>query len=181
MAAKPLKRRTKISTNLDTIRVNDDIRVREIRLIDENGNQIGIVPTTSAKQEASSLGLDLVEINPNARPPVCKMMNFGKYKFELKKKEKEAKSRQKVVELKQINFHPNTQYHDYTYRLEQAKGFIKSGNKVKATVTFRGREMNFLSNGKEILDKMTTDLKEVATVEVNEMEGKQMFVVFRPV
>lgn len=108
-------------------------------------------------------------------------MDFGKYKFELKKKEKEAKARQKVVELKQINFHPNTQYHDYSYRLEQAKEFIKDGNKVKATVTFRGREMKFLSNGQDILNKMTADLNGIAVPEVTEMEGRVMFAVYRPV
>lgn len=150
-------------------------------MIDEKGNQIGIVSTFTARQEAISLGLDLVEINPNARPPVCKLMDFGKHKFELKKKEKEAKARQKVVEVKQISFHPNTQFHDYSYRLEQAKEFLKDGNKVKALVTFRGREMNFLSNGKEILDKMATDLNGLAIVEVAVgMEGRQMFVLFRP-
>jgi len=109
------------------------------------------------------------------------MMDFGKYKFELKKKEKEAKARQKVVELKQINFHPNTQHHDYSYRLEQAKEFIKEGNKVKATVTFRGREMKFLSNGQDILNKMTADLNGIAIAEVTEMEGRVMFAVYRPV
>lgn len=149
-------------------------------MIDEKGNQIGIVSTFTARQEASSLGLDLVEINPNARPPVCKLMDFGKHKFELKKKEKEAKSRQKVVELKQINFHPNTQVHDYSYRLEQAKEFLKDGNKVKASVIFRGREMNFLSNGKQLLDKMTEDLNGLAVVEsAMSMEGKQMSIIFR--
>jgi len=108
-------------------------------------------------------------------------MDFGKYKFELKKKEKEAKARQKIVELKQINFRPNTQFHDYSYRLEQAKEFLKEGNKVKSTVTFRGREMNFLSNGRDILQKMAVDLEGFATVETNEMEGKMMFMIFRPV
>lgn len=150
-------------------------------MIDERGNQIGIVSTFSARQEAQSLGLDLVEINPNSRPPVCKLMDFGKYKFELKKKEKEAKARQKIVELKQINFRPNTQFHDYSYRLEQAKDFLKEGNKVKSTVTFRGREMNFLSNGRDILQKMAVDLEGIATIETNEMEGKMMYIIFRPV
>lgn len=108
-------------------------------------------------------------------------MDFGKYKFEQKKREKEAKSRQKTIELKQINFHPNTQHHDYSYRLEQAKDFIKAGNKVKATVTFRGREMKFLSNGQSILDKMTADLTGIAVVESMEMEGKIMFAIYRSV
>lgn len=142
---------------------------------------MGIVPTIAAKEEAQRLGLDLVEINPTARPPVCKIMNFGKYKFEQKKKEKELKSKQKIVEMKQINFHPNTQHHDYSYRLEQIKDFIKSGNKVKVTVTFRGREMNFLKNGKEILDRMTVDLTGIAILESTEMEGRVMFSIYRGV
>lgn len=130
---------------------------------------------------ASERGYDLVEVSPNARPPVCKLMDFGKYKFELKKKEKIAKASQHVVNVKQIGFHPNTQFHDYSYRLEQAKEFLKDGNKVKAFVQFRGREMNHLSNGKEILDKMIADLNGIGAVEVNEMENKTMFVLFKPV
>lgn len=156
------------------------IRVREVRLVDVEGKQLGIYPTYTARQMAEDYGLDLIEINPTARPPVCKLMSYGKYKFDLKKRDKEIQQAQHKIVVKQINFHPNTQEHDYSYRLEQAKEFISKGWKVKATVKFRGREMNFLDNGKAILDTMVTDLNSVATVEVYDMENKVMFVVFKP-
>lgn len=163
----------------ENIRINDQIRIKEVRLVDSNGQQIGVRSIFDARMIAAERGLDLVEINPNSRPPVCKLMDFGKYKFELKKKEKAAKAAQHIVSVKQINFHPNTQEHDYSYRLKQAKEFLLDGNKVKVCVQFRGREMNFLANGKAILDKMAEDLKEVATVETHEMEGKIMFILLR--
>ena len=128
---------------------------------------------------AKEHGVDLVEINPNVRPPVCKLMDFGKYRFEQKKKEKASKAAQHTVSIKQIGFHPNTQDHDYAYRLKQAREFISEGHKVKACVQFRGREINFKANGQAILDKMILDLKDIAVVEANKMEDRTMFVLFR--
>jgi translation initiation factor IF-3 len=157
------------------------IRVSEVRLIDANGRQVGIVPTFEAKRQAREYGLDLVEINPKTRPSICKIMDFGKYKFETIKKEKEEKAKQTHSKTKEIKFHPNTQEHDYSYRLKQAKEFLEAGNKVKAVVTFRGREMHYMDRGQKILDTMKEDLNGLAVVEFNNREEKSLIILFRPI
>lgn len=165
------------------IRVGKDIRVSEVRVIDETGRQVGIVPTFEARRYADSIGLDLVEINPKVRPPICKVMDFGKFKFDSQKKEKEdkAKSKSSQAKIKEIKFHPNTQTHDYSYRLEQAKKFLAEGNKVKASVYFRGREMNYVDRGQTILDNMKKDLEGLAVVEFSNREDRSLITLFRAI
>lgn len=163
-------------------RVNEQIRIPALRLIDQNGMSLGVVSNSYAKEIAFNLGLDLVEINPNANPPVCKIMDFGKYKFQQEKKAKEEKAKQIVCKLKEIQFHPNIQMHDYTYRLKQAKEFLLDGNKVKACVSFRGREINYSEKGHDILSKFIEDLSGLAIVEQNgTMEGKTLSIILRKV
>jgi len=169
--------------DFSNIRVDKDIRVSEVRVIDETGRQVGIVPTFEARRYAESVGLNLVEINPKVRPPICKVMDFGKYKFDTQKKEKEdkAKSKSNQSKTKEIKFHPNTQTHDYTYRLEQAKKFLAEGSKVKASVFFRGREMNYMDRGQTILETMKKDLEGLAIVEFSNREDRSLITLFRPV
>jgi len=169
--------------DFSNIRVGNMIRVSEVRVIDETGRQVGIVPTFEARRYADSLGLDLVEINPKVRPPICKVMDFGKYKFDSQKKEKEdkAKSKANQSKIKEIKFHPNTQEHDYSYRVEQAKKFLAEGNKVKASVYFRGREMNYMDRGQTLLNNMKKDLEGLATVEFSNREDRSLITLFKPV
>lgn len=167
--------------DFENIRINNDIRISEVRLIDATGAQVGVVPTFEAKRQAKVAGLDLVEISPKTRPPVCKIMDFGKFKYEATKKLKDEKSKQHHSKTKEIKFHPNTQEHDYSYRLKQAKEFLEEGNKVKAVVTFRGREMHYVERGQKILDTMKADLDGFAVVEFNNREERSLVVLFRPV
>ena len=163
-------------------RINGEIRIPTLRLIDQNGNQLGIVSNSYAKSLAENAGLDLVEISPTANPPVCKIMDFGKFKFQQEKKQKEEKSKQFIVKTKEIQFHPNIQFHDYSYRLEHAKQFLGEGHKVKACVVYHGREMNYVSKGAEILKKFVEDLSGFALVEQsNSLDGNVLSVVLRKV
>jgi translation initiation factor IF-3 len=148
-----------------------------VRLIGPNAEQHGVVSTYEAKQYAQGLDLDLVEISPNANPPVCKVMDFGKYKYEQEKKSKENK--QVVTKTKEIQFHPNISDHDYSYRLKQAKEFLEHGNKVKANVVYRGRELNYFARGQDILNKFIDDLSGLCVVETNSFEGKTLSVTVR--
>lgn len=163
-------------------RINAEIRIPTLRLIDQNGNQLGVVSNSYAKSLAENAGLDLVEISPTANPPVCKIMDFGKFKFQQEKKQKEEKSKQFIVKTKEIQFHPNIQFHDYSYRLEHAKKFLNEGHKVKACVVHRGREMNYLNKGAEILEKFVKDLSEISVVEQsNSLDGNTLSVILRKV
>lgn len=162
-------------------RINEQIRVPNVRLIDQTGKQLGVVSNYQAKLLASDSDLDLVEISPNANPPVCKIMDFGKYRYEQEKKSKEEKAKQVTVKVKEIQFHPNIQMHDYSYRLKQAKEFITEGNKVKACVHYRGREINYVAKGEDILKKLIEDLKELAIVENESFEGKCLSIVLRKI
>jgi translation initiation factor IF-3 len=137
--------------------------------------------TRDAIQEARRRGIDLVEIAPNAKPPVCKIIDYGKFLYEQKKKAHDAKKKQVTVEVKEIKFRPGTDEHDYDYRMERAKGWLTAGDKVRATIAFRGREMTHRELGSKILKKLTVDLSELADVEVYpKMEGYQMFTIFIP-
>ena len=137
--------------------------------------------TRDAIQEARNRGIDLVEIAPNAKPPVCKIIDYGKFLYEQKKKAHDAKKKQVTVEVKEIKFRPGTDEHDYDYRMERAKGWLTAGDKVRATIAFRGREMTHRELGSKILKKLTVDLAELADVEVYpKMEGYQMFTIFNP-
>lgn len=163
------------------IRINNYIRVPQIRVVLNDGSNAGVMETYAALKMAREQGLDLVEINPKALPPVCKIMDFGKYKYEEKKKQSEAKKNQKVQELKELTFRPNTDENDLRHKLEQAKGFISEGYKVKFTVRFRGREITHANIGKEKLQWIVTQLAEqIGTNPQISLEGKFMWMIVSP-
>lgn len=167
--------------DIKEIKVNEKIRVPEVRLIDVDGKQIGIVPTTEALKIAYEKGLDLVEVGPEAKPPVCKIMDFGKYKYQLEKKEKEAKKKVKEIELKEFKLGFNISEHDYSYRKEHMIEELKEGNKVKITIVFKGRQIAFKDKGFELIDKIAKDLADYAVIEKEpKLEGKRLFAVFSP-
>ena len=150
-------------------------------MIDEEGEAIGVMDTRDAIQRARSVGLDLVEIASNAQPPVCRIIDYGKFLYEQKKKQHEAKKKQVTVTVKEIKFRPATDDHDYAYRKERAREWIADGDKVRATIAFRGREMSHRELGSKILAKLRDDLTDIADVEVApKMEGYQMFAIFIP-
>jgi translation initiation factor IF-3 len=162
-------------------RTNERIRIPAVRVVDEEGGQIGVMDTRDAIQRARDEGKDLVEIAPNAKPPVCKIIDYGKFLYGEKKKAAEAKKKQVNVSVKEIKFRPATDDHDYGYRMERARGWIADGDKVRATIAFRGREMSHRELGANLLAKLRDDLEDVADVEVQpKMEGYQMFVIFVP-
>ena len=147
----------------------------------EDGELFGVMDTRDAIQEARNRGIDLVEIAPKAQPPVCKMIDYGKFLYEQKKKAHDAKKKQVTVEVKEIKFRPGTDDHDYSYRMENARKWLGDGDKVRATIAFRGREMTHRELGGKILKKLTADLIDLADVEVYpKMEGYQMFTIFNP-
>ncbi|MFW5678446.1 MAG: translation initiation factor IF-3 [Rhodosalinus sp.] len=163
-------------------RVNDRIRVPEIRLIGPEGENLGVVPPAKALQAAEAVGLDLVEISPNANPPVCKIMDFGKFKYEQQKRESEARKKQKVIEVKEVKFRPNTDQHDYDVKMRNVVRFLESGDKVKVTLRFRGREMAHQNLGRDLLQRVAEDVKEIGKVEnMPKMEGRQMIMMIGPV
>lgn len=158
--------------------INEQIRAKEVQIIDGEGNKIGPISLNEALDMAYDKKLDLVLVAPNAMPPVCKLMNYGKYKFEQAKKEKEAKKKQKTFELKEIRITPNIEEHDFGFKAKNAKKFIEDGNKVKITVRFRGRELNYIKLGEDVLNKFIEELSEVAIPEKKPvLEGKNMFII----
>jgi translation initiation factor IF-3 len=166
----------------ETIRINENIRIHEVRVIDADGSPLGIIPTFQALEKAKAVGLDLVEVSPTAAPPVCRIMDFGKYKYEIQKKQKVSKAKQHVIKIKEIKFHPKTGENDYNYRLVQAKEFLEKGFKVKATVVFRGREMAHIEYGSRWLKKMAEGLQGVGVAEANSVqEGRNVMMIFAPV
>ncbi len=159
-------------------RVNEKIRVPEIRLIDHEGENKGVVSPETAMQMARDVGLDLVEISPNASPPVCKIMDFGKFKYETQKKAAEAKKKQKVIEIKEVKFRPNIDIHDYEVKMRNVTRFLEDGDKVKVTLRFRGREMAHIELGREVLERIAADVEGIGKVEaMPKMEGRQMVMV----
>jgi translation initiation factor IF-3 len=155
--------------------------VREIRVIDEDGTQIGIMSPQQALEIARGKGLDLVEIAPQAQPPVCRIINFGKYQYEQKKKAKEAKAKQTFITVKEIKFRPGTDEHDYAFKKNHAVRILQEGDKVKATVHFRGREITHKELGMQLLQRLEQDLAEVGAVEVRpKLEGMNMFIMLAP-
>ena len=158
--------------------INEQIRDKEVRLISESGEQLGIMSAREAYKLAQEAELDLVKIAPTAKPPVCKIIDYGKYKYELTRKEKEAKKKQKTVEVKEVRLSPNIDVNDLNTKVNNAKKFIAKGNKVKVTLRFRGREMAHVQSSKHILDDFADMLKEVASVEkAPKMEGRSMSMV----
>jgi translation initiation factor IF-3 len=163
------------------VRTNERIRVREIRVIDDNGEQLGIMPPPQAIAIARTKGLDLVEISPTAVPPVCRIMDFGKYQYEQQKRTRAAKKHQKVIEVKEIKFRPKVDEHDYQFKKKHIERFIEDGDKVKATVFFRGREMAHPEIGRRILERLTGELGDLVVIESMPLkEGNQMHTILAP-
>jgi translation initiation factor IF-3 len=174
------QRRQIISRPVQT-RVNERIRIREVRLIDEQGEQVGVIPTFEALQMARDRGLDLVEVAPNAVPPVCRLMDYGKFRYEQSRKERESRRNQHVVELKEVRVRPKIDDHDLETKGRQAARFLDGGDKVKLTVLFRGREMAHPDIGKSLLDQLAEQLREHGTVEQPpRMEGRAMIMFMAP-
>ncbi|HEU0060812.1 MAG TPA: translation initiation factor IF-3 [Hyphomicrobiaceae bacterium] len=162
-------------------RMNEDIRVREVRLIDENGDNVGVVPIADALARATAAGLDLVEISPDANPPVTKVLDYGKYKYQEQKKAAEARKRQKIVEIKEIKMRPSIDDHDYDVKMRSMKRFFDDGDKVKVTLRFRGRELSHQELGWQVLQRVKADTEPHAKVESEpRMEGRQMVMVLAP-
>ena len=161
--------------------INEEIREKQVRLIDSEGNQLGFVSSREALSEAQDRGLDLVMIAPQAKPPVCKIMDYGKYLYELQKKDKEAKKKQKVVCIKEIRISPGIEEHDLNVKMKNGEKFLKEGNKVKVTVKFRGREADYSHFGKELLTKIGDKLQEVGVIEKQpKLEGRSMSMFMAP-
>lgn len=160
--------------------INEQIRAKEVQVISESGEKLGTMDTRKAIDIAFEKNLDLVLVAPNGNPPVCKIMNYGKYKFEQAKKEKEAKKKQKVTELKELRITPNTEEHDFNFKVKNARKFLEDGCKVKITVRFRGRELNYVKLGENILNKFIEELADVATPDKKPLlEGKNMFIILQ--
>ena len=163
---------------ISDLMINDQIRDREVRLIGPDGEQIGVVSSREAQKIADEAGLDLVKIAPNAKPPVCKVIDYGKYRYDLARKEKDAKKKQKTVELKEIRLSPNIDTNDLNTKMNAAKKFLAKGNKVKITLRFRGREMAHMNSSKHILDDLAEQLSDIAVVEkAPKIEGRSIGMV----
>src|ERR1700676_5545096 len=165
----------------DGPRVNEEIRVPQVRLIDQDGEMMGVMSAPGAMLRAFAVGLDLVEISPNADPPVCKILDYGKFKYEQQKKKNEAKKKQKVIEIKEVKVRPNIDENDYQVKLRAMKSFIDEGDKVKVTLRFRGREMAHQDLGIKVLERIRTDMDAATKVEqMPRMENRQMVMVLTP-
>ena len=161
---------------------NQQIRAIDVQVIGSDGNNLGILPLKKAIEAAKEEGLDLIEISPNANPPVCKIMDMGKYKYDLQKKTNIAKKKQKVVALKEIKMRPGTDVHDYNFKVKNAKKFLVNKDKVKFTVRFKGREMQHINLGKDLMNRIIEDTKEVGKIETHpKFEGRQMIMIIQPI
>lgn len=155
--------------------INDQIRAKEVRLIGEDGEQLGIVPIADALSKADEAGQDLVLIAPSAKPPVCKIIDFGKYRYELARRDKEAKKKQKTIEIKEVRLSPNIDANDLNTKMAAARKFLEKGNKVKVTLRFRGREMAHMNQSKHILDEVAASLEDVAVIDKpSKLEGRSI-------
>ena len=162
-------------------RSNHRITSQEVQLIASDGENLGILNINDAIRRAKEDGLDLIEIAPNAKPPVCKIMDMGKYKYDAQKKANKAKKKQKKIELKEIKLRPVTEVHDYTFKIKNAQKFISKGDKVKFTIKFRGRELQHTNLGNELMEKIKIDMQSIGKVELQpKFEGKQMIMVIQP-
>lgn len=162
-------------------RINEDIRVKEVRLVSEEGEQLGIVPIRDAMAIAIEKGLDLVEVAPSAKPPVCRLMDFGKFKFEQSKREKEARKKQKIISVKEVKLRPNIEDHDFEVKAKNARRFLSAGDKVKVTIMFRGREITHPDLGEKLSVKLAEQLSDISAVEKNpKVEGKNMVMILTP-
>lgn len=162
----------------ENLRINDEIRAREVRVTNAANEQLGIMLTRDALHMAAEQQLDLVEVAPLAKPPVCRIMDYGKFRYEQQKREKETKKKQKIVTVKEVKVRPNIEDHDFNVKLKNAQRFLQDGDKVKATVMFRGRELSHPELGRQVLLKMAAELKDIANVERDpKLEGKNMIMI----
>ncbi|MEQ1694982.1 MAG: translation initiation factor IF-3 [Hyphomicrobiaceae bacterium] len=162
-------------------KINDQIRAREVRLIDETGQNVGVVARFDAQERANGVGLDLVEISPDAEPPVCKILDYGKFKYQEQKKAAEARKSQKIVEIKEIKMRPSIDDHDYDVKIKAMRRFFEEGDKVKVTLRFRGREMAHMQLGMQVLQRVKAELTDSVKVESEpRLEGRQMVMVLAP-
>ncbi|PLX80785.1 MAG: translation initiation factor IF-3 [Desulfuromonas sp.] len=165
----------------DKTNINEAIRAREVRVVDDEGEQLGILDTAAALAAAEARGLDLVEVSPNSQPPVCRIMDYGKYKYQQSKRAAEAKKKQVRVEIKEVKLRPKTDEHDYQFKVKNARRFLGEGNKVKVTIMFRGREVTHPEFGRRILERVAEELKDIAQVESHpNMAGRFMSMVVAP-
>ncbi len=163
-------------------RINERIGVREVRVVGEDGEQLGVLPTRDALTRARELGLDLVEVAPNSRPPVCRIMDYGKYKYEQSKKARQARKRQHHVVVKEIKMRPKIETHDYDFKKKHIVEFLEHGDKVKVTLMFRGREMAHTDLGRKLLDQLSSELTDLAKVEAPpKQEGRNMTMLLTPI
>jgi translation initiation factor IF-3 len=163
------------------LRVNDQIRIRQVRVIDEDGSQLGIMLTEDALARARGAGLDLIEVSPTAQPPVCKIGDYGRLKYEQSKKDKDARKKQKSFELKEVKLRPKIETHDYETKARMAERLLLDGSKIKVTIMFRGREITYTAFGRRLLDRMAADMAPIASVERDpKLEGKNMFMILAP-
>jgi translation initiation factor IF-3 len=161
--------------------INENIIVEEVRLVDSEGEMVGVVNIKKALEMAKAAGLDLVEVSPNAEPPVCKILDYGKYKYEQQKKANEARKKQRTVEVKEVKMSPRIEKNDYDVKIRNAVRFLENGDKVKVTMRFRGREMAHQNIGWDLFKKMQEDLAEIASVELEpKFEGRQMIMILGP-
>jgi len=162
-------------------RTNRRIKAREVRLVGPQGEQLGVLPVEQALARAQELGMDLVEVSPMAKPPVCKIMDYGKFKYDEKKKQNEAKKKQVVVQLKEVKLRPRTEEHDYATKIRKVREFLGEANKARITVMFRGREMSHRELGQKVLQRIIEDLRDVAVIEAApRTEGRLMFMILAP-
>ena len=163
------------------LRINEQIRIRQVRVIDDAGQQLGVMPTEDALNMARTRGLDLIEVSPTAVPPVCRIGDYGRLKYEQSKKDKEARKKQRNWELREVKLRPKIDVHDYEVKAKMAERLLLDGGKVKVTIMFRGREITYTAFGKRLLDRIAKDLENVATLEREaKLEGKNMFLILAP-
>ena len=163
-------------------RANERIRAPEVQVISSDGNNLGIISTKKATEMAKEEGLDLIEISPNAKPPVCKIIDIGKYKYDLQKKTNKSKKKQKIVNLKEIKLRPVTEIHDYNFKMKNAQKFLEKGDKVKFTVKFKGREMQHTKLGYDLMKRIINDTSALGKVEVNpKFEGRQIVMIIQSI
>ncbi len=162
-------------------KTNERIRSLDVQVINSSGENLGVLPIKKAIEAAKHEGLDLIEISPNANPPVCKIMDIGKYKYDMQKKASKAKKNQRISVLKELKLRPGTEIHDYNFKIKNAKKFLAKGDKVKFTVKFKGREMQHVQLGKNLMERIIADTKDIGQVEVNpKFEGRQMIMIIQP-
>ncbi len=165
----------------DEHRINERIRVPQVRLIDDKGEQVGVVPTAQALQMARERGLDLMEVSPNSQPPVCKIVDYGKFKYEKKKKEHDARKKQTVIKVKEVQLRPQTDVHDLDYKFKNIRKFLEEGDKAKITIMFRGREITYVDQGHAIMRKLAEMTADIGIVEYHpKLEGKKLIMILAP-